>query len=197
MPEVKPKAKRRPGRPCKCTPDVTRRICDSIAAGNSLRATLRNDPTLPNRTNVMDWLLRPEKDALVSEFCLQYAAARQAQFEHWADEINDIGDDGSNDYMEVVRQGRTQVVFNQEAVMRSKLRCDNRKWLLSKLDRKKYGDVAATVVNNTVTLTMTEDERIALIERRNAALAELPNEKLLPPANVITITSVPKSQSAA
>lgn len=197
MPEVKPKAKKRRGRPSKCTPDVTRRICESIASGNSLRTTLRNDLTLPRRSRIIEWLIMPNPQPDVSDFRVHYAAARAAQFEHWADEINDIGDDGSNDYMEVVRRGRTQVVFNQEAVMRSKLRCDNRKWLLSKLDRKKYGDVAATVVNNTVTLTMTEDERIALIERRNAALAELPNEKLLPPSNVITITSGEKSQSAA
>ena len=37
-------------------------------------------------------------------------------------------------------QGNTEVVFDSTAVQRNRLRVDTRKWLLSKLAPKKYGD---------------------------------------------------------
>ncbi len=81
------------------------------------------------------------------EFSEQYAKAREMLLEHWAEDILDIADDGRNDWME--RNGnkddegnpRTNTyVLNGEHVNRSRLRVDSRKWLLSKLAAKKYGD---------------------------------------------------------
>ena len=49
------------------------------------------------------------------EFHGQYARAREAQAEHFADEITLIADDGRNDFMEKVRQnGETFVDANRE-----------------------------------------------------------------------------------
>lgn len=72
----------------------------------------------------------------------QYAHARDALFAAWSDEINEIADDGRNDYMEKLdRNGRgVGYVLNGEHVQRSKLRIESRKWLLSKLASKKFGD---------------------------------------------------------
>ena len=52
-------------------------------------------------------------------------------------EIFDISDDGTNE-----RNGKDSEGFqlNGEAIQRSKLRVDTRKWALSKLVPKKYGD---------------------------------------------------------
>lgn len=57
-----------------------------------------------------------------------------------ADEIIDLADDGTNDYVE--RQGRNGVfvALAEEHVRRSQLRIDARKWLLSKLLPARFGD---------------------------------------------------------
>jgi len=58
-----------------------------------------------------------------------------------AEEILEISDDGSNDWMERKRQdGSVETVLNSEHINRSRLRVDSRKWLLSKMAPKKYGD---------------------------------------------------------
>lgn len=74
------------------------------------------------------------------EFQEQYARAREAQADYLAEEILDIADDGTNDWME--REGNTLV--DHEHISRSKLRVDARKWLMSKLLPKKYGDRQTT-----------------------------------------------------
>ncbi len=55
----------------------------------------------------------------------------------WADEIVDISDDGRNDtYIDDNGNERT----DNERVARSRLRVDTRKWMLSKMLPKVYGD---------------------------------------------------------
>jgi hypothetical protein len=74
------------------------------------------------------------------EFREQYAKAREALLEHWAEEITEIADDGSNDWMERNAKDEAGWVANGEHINRSRLRVDTRKWLLSKLAPRKYGD---------------------------------------------------------
>ncbi len=54
-----------------------------------------------------------------------------------AEEILEIADDGSNDTYET-EDGHEKV--NTDVINRSRLRVDTRKWLMSKLAPKKYGD---------------------------------------------------------
>jgi hypothetical protein len=122
------------GRPSDYSPEVADKICGLIADGQSLREICEADE-MPDKATVFRWLDKHE------EFRDQYARAREAQAEHWADEILEIADDGSNDWMErQSRDGSTQEVINSEHVTRSRLRVDSRKWLMSKLAPKKYGD---------------------------------------------------------
>ena len=58
-----------------------------------------------------------------AEFAKRYARAKEIQLEHLADEILTIADSADNDSCQVAR-----------------LQVDSRKWLLSKLVPKKYGD---------------------------------------------------------
>ena len=82
----------------------------------------------------MKWLNR------YPEFVTQYAHARNSQADHFAEEILEIADDGSNDYM-TRKQGDIEVeVVNHDHIARSRLRVDARKWLMSKMAPKKYGD---------------------------------------------------------
>jgi hypothetical protein len=73
----------------------------------------------------------------------QYARAKEAQADAFAEEMLDIADDGTNDWM-TKRFGETEVEMpNPEVLQRSKLRVDTRKWLMSKLQPKKYGEKLA------------------------------------------------------
>lgn len=59
-----------------------------------------------------------------------------------ADELLEIADDGTNDWMERIDGDGAGVgwVLNGEHVQRSRVRIDTRKWLLSKMAPKRYGD---------------------------------------------------------
>jgi hypothetical protein len=57
-----------------------------------------------------------------------------------ADEILEIADDSSNDTKTIHKGGNDIDIENTEWVNRSKLRVDSRKWLLSKMMPKKYGE---------------------------------------------------------
>lgn len=90
---------------------------------------------MPSRTFVTDWL-REDKD-----FADQYARAREDLLEHWADQIVAIADDSSCDWETRKREnGEEYEVANPEVVNRARLRVDTRKWLMSKLAPRKYGD---------------------------------------------------------
>lgn len=84
----------------------------------------------------MGWVL-DDRDG----FSDRYARARDLQLEAYADEIIDIADNAKNDWME--RNGgedNQSWVLNGEHVQRSRLRSDNRKWILSRLKPEQYGD---------------------------------------------------------
>ncbi len=57
-----------------------------------------------------------------------------------AEDILDIADDGSNDFMTITKGDKTYEVENKEVTNRSRLRVDTRKWIMSKMKPKKYGD---------------------------------------------------------
>jgi len=70
----------------------------------------------------------------------RYARSKEIQADLIAEEILDIADDGSNDFMRIVKGDESYEVERKEVTNRSRLRVDSRKWLLSKLLPKKYGD---------------------------------------------------------
>lgn len=118
------------GRPSKYTPEIAEEICRRLASGEYLPAICR-DPEMPDIATVTRWKHKHP------DFRAAYAQAREDRAEIWAEEINAIGDDGSNDY---TASEDGELVVNSEHIQRSKLRCDNRKWLLSRLLPKQYGD---------------------------------------------------------
>lgn len=72
----------------------------------------------------------------VDTFAQRYAHAKMAQADRFADEIVEISDEGTNDWME--REGIA--VPDHENIQRSRLRVDTRKWLMAKMAPKKYGE---------------------------------------------------------
>lgn len=126
------------GRPSKYSNRIADEICERLADGESLR-TICAAENMPNRATVFRWL------AANTEFRDQYNAARDAQADALADEILDIADDSQGDTY-VDAEGRQRV--DSEAIARSRLRVDARKWIAAKLKPKAYGErqeIEATV----------------------------------------------------
>lgn len=146
------------GRPSDYSQEVAATICARIADGQSVREICRDD-AMPHMATVFRWLAARE------EFREQYARAKESMAEHMAEDILDIADDGTNDWME--RRGDDGAsagwVTNGEALQRSRLRVDARKWLLSKMLPKKYGDK----------ITHSGDPANPLVIRHEDALGEL------------------------
>lgn len=122
-------------------------ICEALANGESLR-TICLPAEMPSVATVCRWL--GEKPT----FADQYARAREAQADTLADEILDISDNGVNDWIEKFgAEGQsTGWEYNGDAVQRSRLRVDSRKWYASKLAPKKYGDKIDIEHSGTVNL---------------------------------------------
>lgn len=90
---------------------------------------------MPNKSTVFRWLAADEA------FRDQYARAREAQADALFDDILDIADDGTNDYMTKTNaDGSEYEALNAEHIQRSRLRVDARKWMAGKLLPKKYGE---------------------------------------------------------
>lgn len=115
-------------------PEIADDICQAIAGGRSLRS-ICGDEGMPCCSTVFKWLGEQQT------FSEQYTRAREAQADAIFDEILDIADDGSNDWMKREREdGSVDEALNHEHVQRSKLRIDARKWMAGKLRPKVYGD---------------------------------------------------------
>ena len=105
------------GRPTKYTEELGTKICERISEGESIR-TIVKDGAMPSSSTVFRWLLDKDK----KEFWEQYEKSRNAQAETMFEELLEIADDSDID------------------VMRARLMVDTRKWYLSKVLPKKFGD---------------------------------------------------------
>lgn len=135
-------------------------ICELIADGQSLR-TICAAEGMPSTSTVCKWLTEQPT------FSEQYARAREMQADALFDEILEIADDGSNDWMERKNADGENIGWreNGEAMRRSQLRVEARKWMAGKLQAKKYGDKID--VNHSGSIQTMSEEQV------NARLAEL------------------------
>jgi hypothetical protein len=122
-------------RPSEFTQEVADAICERLIEGESLRTICAGDD-MPGKATVCRWL------AKYDEFRDQYARAREMQADILADETLDIADDGRNDWMEKQSADGQTVGWqvNGEAIGRSKLRVEARRWYAGKLAPKRYSD---------------------------------------------------------
>lgn len=143
------------GRPTTYTPEIADMICSRLSEGESLRSVCK-DPEMPVASTVFAWMRKYE------EFSKQYARAKEEAADAMFEEIQDIADDGTNDWMEVNNQDGDCVGWkiNGEALQRSRLRVDTRKWMMSKMKPKKYGDKIQTEHSGKVEYTGLTDEQL-------------------------------------
>lgn len=108
---------------------IISRICD----GESLRSILQyaNREILPSPAVFLKWVAEDE------QLQKQYARAMEVRAEILFDEILDISDESNAD-LDIGDDGKLRTIG--EAIQRSRLKIDARKWALSKMNPKKYGD---------------------------------------------------------
>lgn len=109
---------------------------------------------MPSEPTVRLWAIEDREG-----FSAHYTRAREAGYLAMADELLEIADDGTNDWMERKnRDGSTVEVENHEVLNRSRLRVDTRKWLLSKALPKVYGDKITAEHSGQVTINLAKDD---------------------------------------
>ena len=119
------------GRPTIYSEELAATICQRIAEGELL-CHICQDDDMPARSTVHLWVIQDREG-----FSDLYARARKVQALDWAEEVLSISDNESKDW-KVDKDGN--LIVEREQVQRSRLRVDTRKWLLSKVLPKVYGD---------------------------------------------------------
>lgn len=124
------------GRPIKFSQVIAEKICERIADRESLRSICR-DEDMPAKSTVLSWLADDGKAA----FRARYALAREILADGFVDELVEIADDRSNDWIEKKNAAGETTGWqeNGEAIRRSQLRIATRQWVAEKLKPKKYG----------------------------------------------------------
>ena len=125
-------------------------IIERMADGESLREICK-DPSMPSLRTVLGWVKTN------SEFGAAYAVAQDVRAEHLFGQLLEIADDGRNDFLERLGDDGTTIGWreNGEAIRRSQLRVDSRKWVLSKLQPKRFGE--RQIVESTSELTLKDN----------------------------------------
>lgn len=121
------------GRPTIMTDELVAEIMSLLAMGKSVRTVCRDD-RMPAMATFYRWL-QSNKD-----FREQYARAKADAADAMLEDLFDISDDAQNDYQEVTYGDQNILRLVPENIQRSKLRVETRKWAMSKLQPKKYGD---------------------------------------------------------
>ena len=132
-----------------------KKICDVMRQGNSARQACEL-LKIPH-SSFFDWINAKQ------EFADQYAHAREAYIDKIAADILIISDEDAG----VDDRGRV----DHGMVQKQRLRVDTRKWLLSKLAPKKYGDKLQLSGDDERPLKIEKIERVVLnvnITNKNA-----------------------------
>ncbi len=151
-------------RPSDYNEEIAARICERMVCGKddkpeSLRSICRDDG-MPALGTVMRWLAKHH------EFREQYRASREAQAEVHHEEILEISDDCTDDVLMLMGNEEDGALarINHSAIARAKLQIDTRKWIMGKMQPKKYGDSTtlkddpeAPLTPSTVTHIITDD----------------------------------------
>lgn len=129
------------GRPTSYSDEKADIICERLALGESLKGICETDG-LPCQATVFNWI------ATRPDFLEKYRRAREAQADAFFDDLLTIADDGRNDWMKRLGKDGQSLgwVENGEALRRSALRIEARKWMAAKIAPKKYGEKVETTV---------------------------------------------------
>jgi len=148
------------------TDELFDEICERMVNGESVRSICQDDH-MPAISTLMKILrTNPNRTS-------QYALAMQMRADAMFEEVLNIADDGSNDFMLKNADDPTSFALNGEHVQRSRLRVDTRKWALGRMNPKKYGektfiggvDDAPIKVQNTIDVSRLSLEELEMLEK--------------------------------
>lgn len=131
--------------------EIFNSICDKIIEGQSVKSILREDK-MPSSQTFWKWLKEDEEKSN------QYARAKELYAESVFEDIILIAD-GTDEDVLTDEDGIPQTNYN--IIQRDRLRIDARKWHLSKLNPKKYGEKMDLTV---------DDKRLSKEEREQRIL---------------------------
>lgn len=138
-------------------------IIERVSQGESIRSILdkADRKEYPSNRVFLEWVA--ENDI----FSKQYTRAMEERTDKLFEELLIIADDQENDV--TVKPDGTEYV-NHNIINRNKLQIDTRKWVLSRMNPKKYGDkVENTNTNiNLDTESISKESTESLIKRANA-----------------------------
>lgn len=146
------------GRPTDYSEEFVDYFCSLLVDGTSVNTLCKRDD-MPTSSTIFLWLSKHK------EFSDKYAKAKEMAAEALAEEIFDISDNQCEDYVMVDGlplkvDGKEVTTVSSAKVQQAKLRVDSRKWYLSKIVPKKYGDKLQT--ENTTTNINTDLSEDAL-----------------------------------
>ena len=136
--------------------ELAERILELLCEGRTLREICKGEG-FPTEAAVRQWALNDHEG-----FAERYRRAREIGYHSMADEIVEIVDDATNDWMERENQrtGKIDVVPDHDHINRSRLRFQARQWLLSKALPKLYGDKIAVTGPEGGALQIQRIERV-------------------------------------
>jgi hypothetical protein len=122
------------GRPVTYSKEVGDKVCARLATGESLRSICR-DEDMPPESTVREWVIDDREG-----FAAQYARSRDIGLDSLADEIVEIADTPQLGVKtKIGEDGKTETTEG-DMIEHRRLRVDSRKWYLSKVAPKRYGD---------------------------------------------------------
>ena len=110
--------------------EIWNSIIAELVSGRSMRSILR-DSGMPSLKTIYAWIDKDESKRK------QYARACEVRADLIFDEIMDISNSTDED---IINLDNGKQAINHHVIMRDRLRVDSRKWMLSKMNPKKYGD---------------------------------------------------------
>jgi hypothetical protein len=134
-------------------PHIIDAVLDAVASGRTVTAACKQNLIDPAKLH--SWVMR---DPLLQE---RYDEARKIQAEVMLDEMIEISNDGANDtYIDARGVARTDF----DVVQRSRLRLEQRRWQMSKVNPHRFGDKLA--VDQKVETTVNHAETLDAARRR-------------------------------
>ena len=139
---------------------AVKEILLEIMKGRSLTSILKTDERgdLPSKVTFFEWLKEDE------ELTNQYARATEVRAEVIFDDILAIADENTNDTS--INENGIEVV-NNDVIQRSRLRIDARKWVLSKLNPKKFGDKTDITSGGEKIQTTPQEVKITIVTNKD------------------------------
>lgn len=119
--------------------------CSSKSVGTILASGFEGHP-LPDYSTVARWLAEPSEDGGVNVLCDMYARAKEAQADYMAEELAELHNKAWVPAFDMTgmaltgADGSPLMTVDKSSAALVRLESDNKKWLMSKLKPRKYGD---------------------------------------------------------